>query len=220
MNEATNEEIKKSIDERMELLSSAWKEVRPQSTGWRLDHNFTGTLYNVSGSAPDPKIPGYSSWKKLLENGGKLKGKRCYVTDVEAPEDSSHDNFDAGGHMTKNSDGSVPVGSESYLMPICAWHNYPGRKDGYSIQGNQVIVLSGFLQKADTYATFFARLPVYEHKLYGLVFRNEEDGFWRHKDLTENEASLVNNQNYPRHILIKKSDSNESDCTVINDCIL
>lgn len=62
-----------SQDEAIHRFTNAFRETRPQSTGWRIDSDFTGVLYNVRGSHPDPKIPGYPNWKDLLVREGGLE---------------------------------------------------------------------------------------------------------------------------------------------------
>ncbi len=116
---------------------------------------YTGVLFNVDGSSDDPQING-QSWKELLIANGI--NAPCYVAN-ETPSGTSHPAFSVGGHMTPNSDGQVAVGADSYLMPLCSWHNNKAR-DGvpFRLERTLMLKLSGFMQ-GDLAATFMARLP-------------------------------------------------------------
>lgn len=189
-------------------------EFQTQSTDFEV-LNYSGTLFNVSGSTGDPlAIPGYSSWKNLLVEAADLESARCYVSNLAAPDDTSHDNFSVGGHMTVNEDGSVEIGGISYLMPLCYWHNSTSR-DGqpFEVDDRELIRLYGYMQ-AETFATFAARLPPRDDKLFSLVYKNVKEGVWAYSDLTASEASDVTSVRYPQHILLKKSESKTQLCQI------
>lgn len=122
---------------------------------------YAGDLYNVIGSTDDPKIDG-ASWKQLLIDKGIGTGANdhCYVTSpLPAPtEKTTHPEFNVGGHMTINSDGSVPAGGTCYLMPLCKWHNSASRTMAFSHSLTTILKLSGYMQ-AELAATFLARMP-------------------------------------------------------------
>lgn len=129
--------------------------------------NFSDVLYNVSGSTIDPKINGLT-WKRLLE--ANEIGGNCYVTN-ETPEGNSHPNFDVGGHMTPNPDGQVAEGAETYLMPLCHWHNNPARNGvAFTHDKTFMLMLTGYLQ-SEIAATFMARMP--SEETHALVFASE-----------------------------------------------
>ena len=72
-------------------------DFQTQSTSFEVI-NYSGVLYNVSGSTGDPlAINGYSSWKNLLVEGAGLANANCYVSSVAVPTDTSHDDFSVGG---------------------------------------------------------------------------------------------------------------------------
>ena len=138
-----------------------------KSTG-AITTNYSDVLYNVDGSTPDPKINGLT-WKKLLELNGI--GGSCYVAN-DTPEGNSHPNFDVGGHMTPNPDGQVPVGADSYLMPLCYWHNNPARNGvAFTHEKTFMLKLSGFMQN-EIPATFMARMP--SEETHALVFASDQ----------------------------------------------
>ena len=128
-----------------------WGDAELYSTGADLV-NFSGPLYNVDGSSPDPKLNG-ESWKGLLLDRGI--NTPCYVAN-ETPDGNSHPRFSVGGHMTPNPDGQVATGADSYLMPLCSWHNSKAR-DGvpFTLNRTWMLKLSGFLQ-SEIAATFMA----------------------------------------------------------------
>lgn len=144
--------------------------------------NFTGDLYNVDGSSPDPKIDG-ESWKGLLLSYGI--DSDCYVKN-ETPTGNSHPNFSVGGHMTPNSDGKVAIGDDTYLMPLCSWHNSKAR-DGVAFEHSKTLMLklSGFLE-SEVAATFLARLPSEER--HSIVFTDNDDHL-KTVDLSEEQAA-------------------------------
>lgn len=146
--------------------------------------NFSGVLYNVDGSSPDPKIEG-ESWKGLLQ--AYRIDSPCYVEN-ETPTGNSHPNFNVGGHMTPNSDGKVAMGADTYLMPLCSWHNSKAR-DGIAFEHSKTLMLklSGFLE-SEMAATFLARLPSEER--HSIVFSDNENVL-RNLDLNEEQAQEV-----------------------------
>lgn len=118
--------------------------------------NYSGVLYNVDGSTPDPKINGVT-WKQLLIYYGI--NSNCYVTHPLPGGGTSHPQFSVGGHMTANSNGSVPTGGSCYLMPLCYWHNSTSN-NGVAFQHSNtyMLQLSGYMQ-GELAATFLARMP-------------------------------------------------------------
>ncbi|WP_341712966.1 hypothetical protein [Erythrobacter sp.] len=117
--------------------------------------NYSGVLYNVKGSTPDPKIGGLT-WKALLERYG-ISGA-CYANTPTAPSDSSHPDFSVGGHVTPNKDGSVPTGGNCYLMPLCYWHNGKANDEkAFNHSQTAMLQLSGYMT-GDLAATFMARM--------------------------------------------------------------
>lgn len=145
--------------------------------------DFYGELYNVDGSSPDPKIDGLS-WRALLKAHG-IDGN-CYVTN-QPDSEGSHPDFSVGGHMTPNSDGQVPFGGDSYLMPLCSWHNSTAR-NGVAFQHTEtrVIKLSGFLQN-ELPETFMARMPSTER--HSIVY--SDHGRIAHADLLIEDAKAA-----------------------------
>lgn len=121
--------------------------------------------------------------------------------------------------MTKHDNGDVPTGGTSYLMPICSYHNHYTKTGPFEIRNKIIIVLSGFLQRMDTYATFAARLPTDDDKKFGLVFKDEDNGYWQHIDITAEQAYKVSVKTHPRHILIEKSNSSDRFCKVADICL-
>lgn len=135
---------------------SQYSGVNIQSTSAQVV-NFSGVLYNVAGSTPDPPIGGVT-WKQLLINYG-ISGN-CYVTSPLPTTSTSHPQFSVGGHMTTNAAGTVPTGGHCYLMPLCFWHNSTS-KNGVPFQhvnNDTMLQLDGYMQ-ADLAATFIARMP-------------------------------------------------------------
>jgi hypothetical protein len=118
--------------------------------------NYSGVLYNVNGSTPDPKINGVT-WKQLLIYYGI--NSNCYVTHPLPGGGTSHPQFSVGGHMTVHSNGSVPTGGSCYLMPLCYWHNSTSN-NGVAFQHSNtyMLQLSGYMQD-ELAATFLARMP-------------------------------------------------------------
>lgn len=155
--------------------------------------NFSGVLYNVDGSSPDPKIDG-ESWKGLLLSYD-IDGD-CYVTN-ETPHGNSHPSFNVGGHMTPNSDGKVEVGADSYLMPLCSWHNSKAR-DGVPFEHDETLMLrlSGFME-SEVAATFMARLPSQER--HSIIYA--DDDRLKTADLSNEQARDAATGNLPDDVL-------------------
>ncbi|QKG72235.1 hypothetical protein [Erythrobacter mangrovi] len=139
---------------------------------------YSGVLFNVKGSTPDPKIGGLT-WKALLERYS-VDGW-CYADTPPAPGGSSHPDFSVGGHVTPNEDGSVPTGGTCYLMPLCYWHNGKAN-DGQPFEHSEtrMLQLTGYMT-GDLAATFIARMAgaaplalVYLDET-GLAFRSLAD---------------------------------------------
>lgn len=144
---------------------------------------FTGDLYNVSGSTTDPKeVPGHkgSSWKKLLIEVAELKDSSCYVTEPP-PEGKgkSHPGFNVGGHMTENSDNTVTNGI-CQLMPLCSWHNNKAQNElKYSVSKKVMVELTGYME-GDTAATFLSRSGIeIASEQFGMAFFNFEEKAWQ-----------------------------------------
>lgn len=113
-----------------------------KSTGARVI-DYTGVLYNTSGSSPDPKIDG-KNWKALLEFHGI--GGNCYADTPVAGSGNTHPEFLVGGHVTPNQDGSAPRGGTTYLMPLCKWHNSVSRNGkAFHHEQTRMLELAGYL---------------------------------------------------------------------------
>jgi hypothetical protein len=161
------------------------------STGARII-NVSDEVYNVSGSTHDPKhVPDFrgAAWKKLLVEMTGLGDAECYVTN-ELPEGkSSHPDFSVGGHMTKQRSGEVRTGDITYLMPLCHWHNSPGRNGlPYEHDETLMLELKGFMQ-GDTPAAFAMRLP--PDAPFSLLYFNRGAGMWDSKKLDGEEAARL-----------------------------
>ncbi len=175
------------LGEQKDLLAAfvdRWGQVELYSTGSQLI-NYPGVLYNVDGSSDDPQING-ESWKGLLIVNGI--NSLCYVTN-ETPDGNSHPKFSVGGHMTPNPDGKVEFGADSYLMPLCSWHNSKAR-DGvpFTHTNTLMLKLSGFME-GEIAATFMARLP--SEKRHSIVYSGDDGPMC--KDLSEPEAEAAVN---------------------------
>jgi len=155
-----------------------------RSTGAKVV-NYSGKLYNVSGSKDDPKIDG-QNWKALLISEGI--DADCYVADpLPKPTDTtSHPDFSVGGHMTANPDGSVSKGGTCYLMPLCYWHNSTS-KNGIAFAHTQtkMLELSGYMEK-DTALTFLARFPAKEP--ISVIY--SDHGQWKQTRLSGGQADV------------------------------
>ena len=174
-----------------------WGNIGIKSTGAMLV-NFDDVLYNVDGSSTDPKINGHT-WKRLLQSYGI--DTPCYVSN-DTPSDTSHDNFNVGGHMTPNAEGRVDLGDNSYLMPLCAWHNSKAR-DGIPFTHSSTLMLrlSGYMQ-GEIAAFFVARLP--SEETHALVFNDGDE--WKAANLTQDQASRVLAGEVPAEINIANPD--------------
>ena len=176
-------------------LIDQWGTVGIKSTGASLV-NYSGVLYNVDGSSTDPQIDG-NSWKRLLLSHGI--DEPCYVAN-QTPAGNSHPDFNVGGHMTPKADGFVEVGTDSYLMPLCSWHNSKAR-DGVAFQHDKTLVLklSGFMQ-SEIAASFMARLPSEES--FAIVYSS--GGRWENANLTAQQAAAVEAGNLPSVLKLKE----------------
>lgn len=78
------------------------------------------------------------------------------------PDGNTHPQFNVGGHMTPDPEGYVAYGADSYLMPLCSWHNQKNR-DGvdFKLRNSLVLRLSGYMM-GEVAASFTARLPAKE----------------------------------------------------------
>lgn len=155
-----------------------------ESTGASVT-TFSGKLYNVDGSTPDP-IPSGGSWKQLLINLLSLSAsaQHCYVTAPLPGSGTSHPDFSVGGHMTTNSSGSVPTGGKCYLMPLCYWHNGKANDSvPFSHTNTKIVQLTGYM-KGELEATFMLRMPSSEP--YAVLYY-ADDG-WNFKNLSEAEG--------------------------------
>jgi len=178
--------------DRIQSLIKSVQGIKLFSTGAQLV-NFTGNLYNVTGSTEDPKkIPEHEgdSWKKLLTDKG-LGSSNCYVTNIEPTGKSSHPDFSVGGHMTTRKSGIVEIGGISYLMPLCYWHNSTSRNEmAFEHTETKIIKLSGYMQ-GEIASSFMARYP--SKKPHSLIFFDNKKG-WKHKNLTSEEALSLNSK--------------------------
>lgn len=136
---------------------------------------YPGPLYNVDGSSHDPHINGYT-WIGLLKHLN-VTGN-CYV--VDAPHDT-HPQFNVGGHMTPNSDGSVIIGGVCYLMPLCYWHNSTARNHvPFALTTHRIVQLSGYMQ-GELALTFIARMPTLQP--YSIIY--QEKGDWHTQPISQ-----------------------------------
>lgn len=142
-------------------------------------------LYNVRGSTPDPKIDGLA-WKRLLIHHG-IDAKECYVTHPPTTG-KTHPAFSVGGHMTSNADGIVPVGEESYLMPLCHGHNQPSNHDRFRHRETRMLKLHGFMQ-TDVAITFIARM---NKNSDFIIIRKVGDQLWDIAPPRETSAEMKN----------------------------
>ncbi len=156
--------------------------------------NYSDVLYNVSGSTIDPPIDG-KNWRELLLAHG-ITGE-CYVTNGDAPVGSSHAGFDVGGHMTPNPDGHVPFGADSYLMPLCKWHNNPARNGvAFTHEKTFMLRLTGYLQ-SEIAATFMARMP--SEETHALVFASDDT--IKSANLTDEQVDALTHSAQPDDVL-------------------
>lgn len=154
--------------------------------------DFTGALYNVTGSTKDPKaVDGHkgTSWKKLLNEFEDFSEATCYVTDPMPDDTSNHPEFSVGGHMTPNSSGNVESGEVTYLMPLCKWHNSTAR-DGIAFNHDEtrMLKLTGFME-GDSAITFALR-HANEH-IYTLLYRDQSSTNWAYRELSSEEGHTM-----------------------------
>ncbi len=149
--------------------------------------DYSGVLYNVSGSTNDPThVPNHhgKTWRQLLIDFGINANAQCYVTNYPAPNGSSHPNFSVGGHMTTNPQGHVAINGFCYLMPLCFWHNSTSNNGKpFSHQLTAMLKLTGYM-KGELALTFQVRLPSSEP--FALLF--SKDGAWNYRDVSQSEA--------------------------------
>lgn len=178
--------------ERLANFVDRWGKVELYSTGSQLI-NFSGVLYNVDGSSDDPQLNG-ESWKGLLIANGI--NSACYVTN-ETPPGNSHPKFSVGGHMTTNENGKVEFGADSYLMPLCSWHNSKAR-DGVPFEHTKTLMLklSGFME-GELAATFLARLP--SERRHAIVYSGGNEPMC--SNLSEPEARAAERGQFPDDVL-------------------
>lgn len=200
---------------RFKKIVKDWDKIAPFSTGQKVV-DFSEPLYNIIGSTEDPKsIPGAQgdSWKKLLEDAG-IGESGCYVTDPLPSKKSSHPKFLVGGHMTPNKDGIVSKGADSYLMPLCKWHNSTSRNGiPFSHKETRMIKLSGYMQ-GELASTYLMRQP--SNAPFSLAFFDLERKVWMHQNLSEQQAIKLNSSESifdrkisdisPAYILIRRKD--------------
>lgn len=165
-------------------------EVIESTKGLIID--YPGALYNVTGSTKDPKeVENYKglAWKALLNKHSVFTGASCYVTSPLPRTGSSHAQFDVGGHMTPNPNGVVTVGADSYLIPLCKWHNSTSR-DGiaFAHSKTKVLKLLGFMQ-GDSVITFRMRME----NESTLLFLHPNRKYWISRNLSdgENQANVI-----------------------------
>lgn len=150
--------------------------------------DYTGGLYNVSGSTHDPKAVKEHrgrAWKALLIEYGINAASECYVTG-DVPAGTSHPIFRVGGQMTPNEDGTVTNGI-CYLMPLCGWHNSTS-KNGvlFKHEHTKMLRLTGYLE-GELEVTFKMRLPSADP--YAMLF--QADGEWKFQNLSEKQLANV-----------------------------
>lgn len=180
-----------ATSEQLELVRSFIRRyggAQITSTGARLV-NYSGVLYNVSGSTPDPKaIREHKgvSWKTLLKRFNDFDDAKCYVTDPLPGEESNHPEFAVGGHMTPNPSGIVEVGGVTYLMPLCKWHNSTAR-DGTAFhhEETRMLKLTGFME-GDSSITFALRLDT--GISYSKLFLDNDAQEWAVEPVAESDA--------------------------------
>ena len=159
--------------------------------------NVFDDVYNVTGSTRDPKI-GSRSWKQLLIDHGI--NDDCYVTNQKPPSRTSHADFSVGGHVTINADGSVQEGQDSYLMPLCFWHNNTHR-DGknFSHSKTKMLRLEGFMQ-GDTVTTFMARSSDITDAPNRIIYETDEG--WDFADIGD-DTLIFDRENGTPQLLFK-----------------
>ena len=90
--------------------------------------------------------------------------------------------------MTTNADGSVPVGGECYLMPLCSWHNHYTRTDRFEHSETRMLKLTGYME-SEIFATFSLRLP--SPQPFALLYFDTVDGTWKHKNISKDQSKDV-----------------------------
>ena len=163
--------------------------------------NFSGDLFNVSGSTDDPPdVPGQDgSWKQLLKDkAGLSDGDSCYVTNVIPEDDSSHPEFSVGGHMTTDPEGNVEVGGICYLMPLCFWHNSTSR-DGERFEHSEtkMLKLTGYME-GELATTFELRRP--SHEPFAMLYFDHADEQWKHQNLSKEDLRSIESESLDRVI--------------------
>jgi hypothetical protein len=164
-----------------------------QSTGATVvsSANYPEVLYNVTGSTHDPAaVPGSrgNSWIGLLRGNG-LGGGACNVISPLSDEETSHPKYQVGGHMTENQNGIVPYGGDSYLMPLCKWHNSTSRDEvPFRHQGKNIIRLSGYMQ-GELAESFVMRFP--SNYPMAMLYYDQGLSEWNHKNLSNEEAAKI-----------------------------
>lgn len=159
-----------------------------ESTGASITYQ-SDTMYNVDGSDNDPKkIPKHvgSNWRPLMIALGISASSKCYVTTAKPAPAASHPNFNAGGHVTPNSDGTVAAGGTCYLMPLCSSHNGKSFDEvAFTHTETKMVELTGYMEPAELPATFMARLP--SEETFAVLYPTN-DG-WQSKKLHADDAA-------------------------------
>lgn len=122
-------------------------------------------VYNVTGSSKDPKIGG-KSWKRLLKDNG-ITGP-CYVTNQkpDRPDTSHQKGSWLGGHMALTKDGKIAPGGDSYLMPLCSWHNSTKRnKKNFAHTRIKMLELGGYMEGQNAFTFHIRRKDLGEHRI-------------------------------------------------------
>lgn len=175
--------------------------------------NYTGSLYNVSGSTEDPKeVYGYENktWKYILNISAGLGDAGCYVTNVNPSGETSHPEFSVGGHMTENMNGKVIYGADSYLMPLCSWHNNPARNGiAFEHQETKMILLSGYMQ-GEPAITFMMRNRNSSQQPFSLLFLDENSGIWKLRNISSKEALKIGQGETKHHLLLERPNFNNN----------
>ena len=176
--------------------------------------DFPGDLYNVTGSTKDPKaVRDYKglAWKALLKKYPEFTAVNCYVTNPLPTKSSSHPGFNVGGHMTPNPSGVVQYGAESYLIPLCKWHNSTRRNGvAFSHSNTKVLKLTGYMQ-GDAAITFALRMD--NDNKHTILFRDSPRNGWNFTKLSdakkqdfdkESFKSILPNSNFQEYAIFEK----------------
>lgn len=165
--------------------------IRILSTGAQLV-DFTGVLYNVTGSTDDPRrVDGHTgvSWKKLLNKYENFSEASCYVTSPLPAITSTHPDFLVGGHMTTNSSGVVELGGVTYLMPLCKWHNSTSQNGvAFEHLETRMLKLTGFME-GDTSITFDLRLD--NQSQYTQLYFDKPNKNWVYREISGMEGQTI-----------------------------